>query len=91
MNVLLDCDLKSDLICAQVPFSVSINFVFVVNLSKLDTPKDTLCDDMGTWTWNSSFRKWYSITEDGYIKQLGKVLPAKGQSMSIECGKDTIS
>ena len=83
MNVLLDCDLKSDLICSQVPFSVSINCVFVVNLSKLETPKDILCDDMGTWTWNGSFRKWCSITEDGYVKQLGKVLPTKDRSSNV--------
>ena len=35
---------------------------------------------MGTWTWNGSFRKWCSITEDG---QLGKVLPTKDRSSNV--------
>ena len=77
MNILLDCDLKSESICAQVPFSVHLNSAFIVDLSKLDSPKDILCDDMGTWIWNGSFRKWCSITEDGFIKQLGRSLPAE--------------
>lgn len=79
MNVLLDCDLRPESICTQVPFSVSLNSAFIIDLSKLDSPKDILCDDMGTWTWNGSFRKWCSITEDGCVKQLGTSLPVNDQ------------
>ena len=79
MNVLLDCDLKSESVCTQVPFSVHLNSAFVIDLSKLDSPKDILCDDMGAWNWNGSFRKWCSITESGMVKQLGRVLLAEDQ------------
>ena len=75
MNVVLDSDLKPESICTQVPFSVHVNSAFVIDLSKLDSPKDILCDDMGTRNWNGSFRKWCSITEHGFVKQLGRCLP----------------
>ena len=72
VNVLLDPDLKPDVICTQVPFSLSINGIFVVDLSKLNSIKDLLCDDMGVWTWNGSFRRWCTISQDGLVKLLEK-------------------
>ena len=30
-----------------------------------------------TVKWNGIFRKWCSITEDGFVKQLGRLLPAE--------------
>ena len=79
MNILLDSDLKPESICTQVPFSINVNAAFVVDLSRLKSPKDILCDDMGTWTWNGSFRKWCSITEHGFVKLLGRNLPTNDQ------------
>ena len=35
----------------NIPFSVEMNAVFVVDLNKLTSPNDVLCDDMGVWTW----------------------------------------
>ena len=72
MNVLLDSDLKNESVCTEVPFAVHVNTVFIVDLSKLNSAKDVLCDDMGTWTWNRSFRRWCTVTSDGTTRILGK-------------------
>ena len=55
--VLLDGDLKPE----SIPFYVNVNSAFIIDLSKLDLPKDILCNNMGTWNWNGSFRKWCSF------------------------------
>ena len=56
MNVLLDSELNLKSVCSQVPFAVMSNTVFIVDISKLASAKDILCDDMGSWKWSGSFR-----------------------------------
>ena len=75
MNVLLDSDLKLESVCTEVPFAVSTSAVFVVDLS---SAKDILCDDMGAWKWSGSFRRWYSVSNQGFVKLLGKNEPEGG-------------
>lgn len=72
INVLLDSDLKQDAICSQVPFSVSKNSIFVVDLNKLSCIKDLLCDDMGVWMWSGSFKRWCSVGSRGFVKLFEK-------------------
>ena len=68
INVLLDGDLQQDEICSQVPFSVSKNGIFIVDLNTLGCPKDILCDDMGVWTWSGSFKRWCLVSSHGFVK-----------------------
>lgn len=78
MNVLLDSDLNMKSVCSQVPFAVASNAVFIVDLSKLEAAKDILCDDMGSWKWSGSFRRWCSVSSEGFVKLLGKDEPENG-------------
>jgi len=45
--MLLFSGLTEESICSRPPVSVDINAVFVVDLNKLSSPKDVVCDDMG--------------------------------------------
>lgn len=80
MNVLLDSDLNLISVCSQVPFGVSSNAVFIVDLSKVASARDILCDDMGSWKWSGSFRRWCSVSSEGFVKLLGKEAPEGGLS-----------
>lgn len=44
--MLLNSELRESSICTKVPFSVKVNAVFVVDLNKLASPNDILCDDI---------------------------------------------
>lgn len=74
LNVLLDSDLGRESVCTEVPFGVNVNAAFVVDLSMLKSSRDVLCDDMGTWSWGGSFRRWCTVASDGTTKILGKRL-----------------
>ena len=74
MDILLDPELSPDLVCTRMPFDVDCNSVFVIDMSKLSSPKDIACDDMGVWKWNGSYRRWLSVDEKGIISILGKTL-----------------
>jgi len=74
-NVLLDSQLTEENICSRVPFSVSCNAVFIVNLNKLRKPHDILVDDMGVWQWKGSYRVWSSV-KDGELTPVRKVKPS---------------
>ena len=78
MNVLLDSDLNMKSACSQVRFAVASNAVFIVDLSKLEAAKDILCDDMGSWKWSGNFRRWCSVSSEGFVKLLGKDEPENG-------------
>lgn len=54
-------------ICSQVPFSVEVNAVFVIDLNKLSSPNDVTCDDMGVWTWGGNKKRWVSVDDDGDV------------------------
>ena len=66
--MLLGPDLQQDEICSQVPFSVGRNGIFIVDLNRLGTVTDILCDDMGVWMWSRSFRRWCSVSSSGFVK-----------------------
>jgi len=66
--VLLFSGLTEESVCSRPPVSVDINAVFVVDLNKLSSPKDVVCDDMGAWTWGGSNRQWVSVDEDGFVE-----------------------
>ena len=72
MSVLLNSELEESLICTKVPFAVKVNAVFVVDLNKLASPNDVLCDDMGVWTWGGSSKRWISVDEEGFVTFLKK-------------------
>jgi len=68
IGVLLFSGLTEESVCSRPPVSVDINAVFVVDLNKLSSPKDVVCDYMGAWTWGSSNRQWVSVDEDGFVE-----------------------
>ena len=72
MSVLLNSELEESLICTKVPFAVEVNAVFVVDLNKLASPNDVVCDDMGVWTWGGSSKRWISVDEEGFVTFLKK-------------------
>ena len=74
VNILLDPELSTDSLCTRVPFDISCNSVFVIDMSSLMNPKDIVCNDMGVWKWKGSYRRWLSVDETGYIVTIGKSL-----------------
>jgi len=72
--VLLDPELTSGSVCSRVPFDVNCNSVFIVDMAKLASPKDVLCDDMGAWLWKGSYRHYLSVDETGHIERIGNKL-----------------
>ena len=66
VGILLSSKLEDTSICSQVPFSVEVNAVFVIDLNKLSSPNDVTCDDMGVWTWGGSKKRWMSV-DDGDV------------------------
>ena len=72
IGVLLNAELQKSSICTKVPFSVEINAVFVIDLNKLASPNDVLCDDMGVWIWGGSSKRWILVDEEGFVTFLKK-------------------
>ena len=66
INVLLSFGLEESFICSRVPFGVEINSAFVVDLNKLTSPRDILCDDMGVWNWGGSMKRWIHVNKRGF-------------------------
>lgn len=79
INILLSFDLQESSICTRVPFSVEVNAAFVVDLNKLNSPKDILCDDMGVWSWGGSTKRWVSVNKYGFVTFL-KSMPEDSPS-----------
>lgn len=67
INVLLSFGLEESSICSRVPFGVEINSAFVVDLNKLNSTRDILCDDMGVWTWGGSTKRWINVDKRGFV------------------------
>jgi hypothetical protein len=67
INVLLSFGLEKSSICARVPFAVEINSAFIVDLNKLNSPRDILCDDMGVWSWGGSTKRWIHVDKHGFV------------------------
>ena len=69
-------DLSEKQLCSKVPFGVNCNSVFLVDLLKLGTSRDIVCDDMGSWKWGGSYRMWLSVDEVGDVFVRGKLKPS---------------
>lgn len=87
VNALLDPELKSDVVCGYIPFGVNCNSSFIVDMNRLSHPKDILCDDMGVWKWNGSYRSWLAVNEQGEVKVLGKSLSGAPSSTQYRIWK----
>lgn len=85
INILLCFDLQEESICTRVPFSVEINAAFVVDLNKLSSPKDIVCDDMGVWNWGGSTKRWIIVDEKGFVT----FLKSKPEDQSKFCSGDS--
>ena len=68
VHVLLNSELSESQICTRVPFSVEVNALFVVDLNRLSSPNDIICDDMGVWKWSGSNKRWVLVDETGFVE-----------------------
>ena len=75
LNIILDPELDELCVCSQLPFGVDCNSVFLVDMTKLRSPRDIVCDDMGSWKWGGSYRMWLSLDETGFVAVIGKAKP----------------
>ena len=75
INIMLDPELDDSKVCSQVPCSISSNALFIVDLNRLESPKDIYCDDMGSWTWVGSYKRWCTIDDDSMVHIVGKEPP----------------
>ena len=75
MNIILDPELDELCVCSRLPFGVDCNSVFLVDMTKLRSPRDIVCDDMGSWKWGGSYRMWLSLDETGFVAVIGKAKP----------------
>ena len=80
---MLDPELKQDRVCLTQVTCVEHNSTFIVNLTKLSSPKDVYADDMGSWKYNGVYRAWVAINEDGFVT-------AHGSKKPTECEDDRL-
>ena len=74
-EILLEPSMDEKKLCTMQPLNVGHNTVFVVDLSKLESSKDILCDDMGSWKHNGTFLTWLEVDENGFTKTYGRSKP----------------
>ena len=74
VNTLLDPQLSSGSVCSRVPFDINCNYVFIIDMARLSSPKDVVCDDMGVWIWKGSYRRYLSVDEASFVEILGRSL-----------------
>ena len=79
VNVLLDQSLPVEKISTSRPTFVEDNFIFVVDLSKLDDPKDVRADDLGSWICNGK-RSVQCAIEDG---RAFEIVPTSNTNVGI--------
>ena len=53
-TIILDKDFDKSFLCQMQPTCVDRSAVFIVDLKKLQNPKDISCDDMGAWRANGT-------------------------------------
>lgn len=82
IQVLLDKELSPSRIVTSQPVSVEDNFVFVVDLSKLEKPEDIRADDLGSWTCNGK-RSLHCIFEGNVLTEI--VAPSKLRTGKTYC------
>lgn len=79
------------MLCQHVPFGVNVNSSFIVDMNRLYNPRDILCDDMGVWKWNGSYRSWISVDEHGEVQIVGKNLAGSPSRMQYRIWKHSKS
>lgn len=67
VEVLLDKSISCSRIATSQPTSVQDNFVFIVDISKLDKPEDVRADDLGSWSCTGTRRSQCSVDEQGFV------------------------
>ena len=64
MKILLDKSVSSVYpTCSRVPKRCKSNCVFLVDTSKLKSPKDVVADDNGKWIWGGQAKTYYTTSE----------------------------
>ena len=77
LSILLDPNLKDELICNTQPVNVEHNSTFIVDLLQLGSSKDIYVGDMGSSKYNGVYHTWVSVESDGFMISHGKSKPAK--------------
>ena len=68
IGIVLDPEIDRGRVCTSQPTAIDRDCLFVVDLKKLNQPRDVLCDDMGTWQCNGCRRVWVTVDEDGNVE-----------------------
>ena len=64
MNIILDKAVCSTYpTCSKIPKACTSNCVFLMDLTKLKSPKDLLADDNGKWRWGGQAKTQYMVEE----------------------------
>ena len=77
VETLLDKTIPLTKITTTQPVSCQDNFTFVVDISKLDKPKDIRCDDLGSWECNGKRCSYCSVDDDGYVVSISTTKPVQ--------------
>jgi len=67
VEILLDKNIPCSRIATSQPTCVEDNFIFIVDISKLDKPEDIRADDLGSWTCTGTRRPQCSVDEQGFV------------------------
>lgn len=82
VELLLDKTLPLSKIATTPPVRVEGNFVFIVDISKLDKPEDIRVDDLGSWTCNGKRCLYFSVDDEGHAEYIGKIKPPQCEASS---------
>ena len=77
-EVLIDKTIPLTKIATVQPVCVQDNFVFIVDISKLNKPEDIRADDLGSWECNGKRCLYCSVDDMGYIVEVRKSKPPAG-------------
>ena len=61
LNVILNADVTSEVVCTQKPVGVMNAAVFIVNTTKLRHPDDLKADDMGSYVHIGKSVRYYTV------------------------------
>ena len=78
VETLLDPELDSHRICTSQTIGAENNLVFIVDLQRLEHPKDILCDELGSWKCNGCHHTWVIVNDYGIAEICGKKRPLDG-------------
>ena len=78
-GIILDEEFDESLLCQMQPTCVDKNASFVVDLGKLQDPKDINCDDMGSWRANGTHPSYVLVNNKGTISTLSQQKMKRGK------------